>query len=213
MLRTGILMIALFAVWTALIQIVDVQSIGQKGTEVGFATFNSWVHQLTGVHMLIYTITDWLQLVPVFICLMFGTIGFVQIIKRKSLLKVDLDVILLGFYYLLVVLGYFFFEMIPINYRPILIEGRLESSYPSSTTLLVLSVMPTLVFQANRRLQSVKAKNVISILTIIFSLFMVIARMVSGVHWITDIMGAILLSMGLFCMYNAVVILCYREEK
>lgn len=213
MLRTGILMIALFAVWTALIQIVDVQSIGQKGTEVGFATFNSWVHQLTGVHMLIYTITDWLQLVPVFICLMFGTIGFVQIIKRKSLLKVDLDVILLGFYYLLVVLGYFLFEMIPINYRPILIEGRLESSYPSSTTLLVLSVMPTLVFQANRRLQSVKAKNVISILTIIFSLFMVIARMVSGVHWITDIMGAILLSMGLFCMYNAVVILCYREEK
>lgn len=213
MLRTGILMIALFAVWTALIQIVDVQSIGQKGTEVGFATFNSWVHQLTGVHMLIYTITDWLQLVPVFICLMFGTIGFVQIIKRKSLLKVDLDVILLGFYYLLVVLGYFLFEMIPINYRPILIEGRLESSYPSSTTLLVLSVMPTLIFQANRRLQSVKAKNVISILTIIFSLFMVIARMVSGVHWITDIMGAILLSMGLFCMYNAVVILCYREEK
>jgi len=206
-------MIALFAVWTALIQIVDVQSIGQKGTEVGFATFNSWVHQLTGVHMLIYTITDWLQLVPVFICLMFGTIGFVQIIKRKSLLKVDLDVILLGFYYLLVVLGYFLFEMIPINYRPILIEGRLESSYPSSTTLLVLSVMPTLIFQANRRLQSVKAKNVISILTIIFSLFMVIARMVSGVHWITDIMGAILLSMGLFCMYNAVVILCYREEK
>lgn len=213
MLRTGILMIALFAVWTALIQIVDVQSIGQKGTEVGFATFNSWVHQLTGVHMLIYTITDWLQLVPVFICLMFGTIGFVQIIKRKSLLKVDLDVILLGFYYLLVVLGYFLFEMIPINYRPILIEERLESSYPSSTTLLVLSVMPTLIFQANRRLQSVKAKNVISILTIIFSLFMVIARMVSGVHWITDIMGAILLSMGLFCMYNAVVILCYREEK
>lgn len=213
MLRTGILMIALFAVWTALIQIVDVQSIGQKGTEVGFATFNGWVHQLTGVHMLIYTITDWLQLVPVFICLMFGAIGFVQIIKRKSLLKVDLDVILLGFYYLLVVLGYFLFEMIPINYRPILIEGRLESSYPSSTTLLVLSVMPTLIFQANRRLQSVKAKNVISILTIIFSLFMVIARMVSGVHWITDIMGAILLSMGLFCMYNAVVILCYREEK
>ena len=94
MLRTGILMIALFAVWTALIQIVDVQSIGQKGTEVGFATFNSWVHQLTGVHMLIYTITDWLQLVPVFICLMFGTIGFVQIIKRKSLLKVDLDILL-----------------------------------------------------------------------------------------------------------------------
>lgn len=41
--------------------------------------------------------------------------------------------------------------MIPVNYRPVLIEGRLEASYPSSTTLLVVSVMPTLMFQAYRR--------------------------------------------------------------
>ena len=209
----GVLFIVLFVVWTVLIQTVDVQKIGETGTEVGFATFNGWFHQLTGVHMLIYTITDWLGLVPIFICLVFGGIGFVQMLKRKSLLKVDLDIILLGIYYVVVIFGYLVFEMIPINYRPILIEGRMEASYPSSTTLLVLSVMPTLVFQIRRRCLKDDIKKGISIVTILFSLFMVIGRLISGVHWFTDIIGAILLSMGVFFIYKGFVILLCKDEK
>ena len=85
----GILLLVAFVVWTLLIQVVDVQPIGQNGTNVGFATFNMWFHQLTGVHMAIYTITDWLGLVPIFICMIFGGIGFGQLIKRRSLLKVS----------------------------------------------------------------------------------------------------------------------------
>lgn len=212
-LRMGMIMIALFAIWTVLIQMVDVRSAGETETEIGFATLNSWFHQLAGVHMLLYTITDWLGLVPIFICMMFGGLGFVQMIRRKRLLRVDLDLLLLGVYYLLVILGYLLFEMLPINYRPIMVEGRLEASYPSSTTLLVLSVMPTLRFQAHRRLQSMKVKHAVSVLTILFSLFMVVGRLISGVHWFTDIVGSVLLSCGLFCMYRAAVLLYCKEEK
>jgi len=205
-LRMGIFMLALFVVWTVLIQIVDVRSAGKTGTEVGFAALNGWFHQLTGVHMLLYTMTDWLGLIPVFVCLLFGGLGFVQMIRRKCLLRVDRDILLLGVYYLLVIFVYLFFEMYPVNYRPILIEGRLEASYPSSTTLLVLSVMPTLSVQAYRRLQNVKLKKIISRMTLLFSLFMVVGRLASGVHWLTDIVGSVLLSCGLFCMYQATVI-------
>jgi len=211
-LRTGICTIALFAVWTVLIQVVDVQCAGQTGMEVGFATVNEWFHRVTGVHMLTYAITDWMGLVPIFVCLIFGVIGLVQMVQRKGLRKVDLDIILLGFYYVLVICGYLVFEMIPINYRPIFIEGRLEGSYPSSTTLLVLSVMPTLAFQAHWRLRNVKAKKTVSTFTAIFSLLVVFGRLISGVHWFTDIVGAILLSTGLFCMYKAVVILLCEEK-
>ena len=123
-----------FIIWTLLIQRVDVRPLGVRGTNIGFATINCWFHKLTGVHMKIYTITDWLGLVPIFICVIFGVIGFVQWIKRRSIHKVDYDIILLGIYYILVIFGYLIFEMIPINYRPILIEGFLEASYPSSTT-------------------------------------------------------------------------------
>ena len=211
-LWTGFSFVTVFAVWTALIKLVDVQYIGPMETAVGLATINGWFHKLTGVHMWLYTVTDWLGLVPVFICLMFGGIGFVQLMQRKKLLKVDRDILLLGIYYLLVIFGYLVFEMIPINYRPTLIEGRLEASYPSSTTLLVLSVMPTLVFQTRRRLKNGKAKRIIDIMTAIFSLFMIIGRLVSGVHWLTDIIGSVLFSAGLFCIYRAVVLLYCKEE-
>ena len=202
----GIVNIILFAIWTILIQMIDVQPIGAKGSEVGFATINSWFHSSTGVNMTIYTITDWSGLVPVFICMIFGFIGLIQLIKRKKLLKVDFDIRILGVYYVIVILCYLIFEMYPINYRPILINGFMEASYPSSTTLLVLCVMPTLAFQVNQRLKNDKIKRFICIITVEFSLFMVVGRLISGVHWLTDIIGSVLLSVGLFYLYKGVVL-------
>ena len=207
----GILLLVGFAVWTFLIQEVDVQPIGPNESTVGFAALNGWFHQLTGVHWMLYTLTDWLGLVPIFVCLIFASIGFVQLVQRKSLFKVDLDIILLGVYYVLVIFGYLLFEMVPINYRPVLIEGFLEASYPSSTTLLVLSVMPTLYFQAQRRLNPNALRQTILIFSVLFSAFMVIGRLASGVHWLTDIVGAVLLSSGIFLIYKASVnFLCKR---
>lgn len=212
-LITGVSFMLVFVIWTWLIQKVDVQPVGQKGTDVGFAALNCWFHKFTGVHMGLYTITDWLGLVPVFVCIAFGGIGLWQLIKRKNLFRVDTDFIYLGIYYVIVIFGYLFFEMCPINYRPILIEGILEASYPSSTTLLVLSVMPTLVLQANRRIENRCLKRIIYAFTIVFSAFMVIGRLVSGVHWFTDIMGAVFLSTGLFYLYKAVVLISSGDKK
>lgn len=198
----GIVSLAAFVLWTILIQHIDVQRAGPHETDIGFATFNMWFHQMTGVHMLVYTITDWLGLVPIFICICFGLLGLVQLVKRRGLLRVDPDILLLGAYYVLVILGYLLFEMRPINYRPILIDGNLEASYPSSTTLLVLSVMPTLKYQADRRIANPMLKNAITVFAIVFSAFMVIGRLISGVHWATDISGSVFLSLGLFLIYQ-----------
>lgn len=207
----GSLFLGLFVIWTILIQIVDVRKLGQNGTEIGFAAFNIWFHQLTGVNMKIYTITDWLGLVPVFICISFGILGLVQFITRKSLLKVDKDILVLGIYYVIVISAYVLFEMIPINYRPVLIGGIMEASYPSSTTLLVLCVMASLAEQMNRRVRNHLVKRVVLILTILFSVFMVLGRCISGVHWFTDILGAIFLSAGLFYFYKGFVFMCKKE--
>ncbi len=201
-LMSGLVLLAGFIVWTILIRHIDVQRAGPGGTEIGFASFNVWFHRMTGVHMSIYTITDWLGLVPIFICIGFGLLGLVQWIKRRSLLRVDPDILLLGVYYLVVIFAYLLFEMVPINYRPILIEGNLEASYPSSTTLLVLSVMPTLKFQADRRAVSSVLRKATTIFVIVFSSFMVVGRLISGVHWATDIIGSVLLSSGLFMFYR-----------
>ena len=212
-LLTGVGLLAAFVLWTILIMSVDVQNVGQQGTAVGFAVLNTWFHRLIGVHMRLYVITDWLGLVPIAACMGFGVLGLTQLIRRRSLFKVDPDIIILGIYYIIVIAAYLIFEMIPINYRPILIDGLLEASYPSSTTLLVLSVMPTLAFQVKRRCDNLMVKQIITMLTILFSAFMVIGRLVSGVHWATDIIGAVLLSFGLFKLYHGITIVTDMRNK
>ena len=205
-LLIGNLLELTFVLWTVLIQKVDVKPLGVNGTNIGFSTFNIWFHNLTGVHMNVYTITDWMGLIPIVACMIFGTIGLCQLIKRRSLLKVDKDIIILGVYYIIVILAYAFFEIVPINYRPILIDGFMEASYPSSTTLLVLSVMPTVIDQAVRRINNLISKRVICVAAVIISLYMVIGRTVSGVHWFTDIVGSVIFSIGLFIIYRGFVI-------
>ncbi len=205
MLLSGGIFLTAFALWTALVRLADVQPLGPQETEIGLAALNHGFYRLTGVHMTLYTLTDWLGLVPVAVCLVFAGVGLAQWIRRKSMCSVDADILILGIYYAVVILAYLLFEMIPVNYRPVLIEGRLEASYPSSTTLLVLCVMPTLVDQVRYRLSGTEAKRWITILSVAFSVCMVLGRMLSGVHWLSDIVGGILLSAGLVCCYLAAV--------
>ena len=102
LLFAGSIFIVTFIIWTLLIQKIDVRPLGANGTNIGFATINCWFHKLTGVHMTLYTITDWMGLIPIFICMIFGVMGLIQLIQRRSLFKVDYDIIFLGIYYVLV---------------------------------------------------------------------------------------------------------------
>ena len=199
-----IMLVALFmfVAWTLALTKVDLQAVGPEGTVVGFATINSAFHEWTGVHMWLYEMTDWLGLVPIIVVLGFGVLGLTQLIKRRSLFKVDSDILILGVFYILVMAAYVIFEMFVINYRPVLIEGRLEASYPSSTTLLVLCVMPTAIMQLNNRIKNVVLRRVVVVSISLFIIFMVVGRLVSGVHWITDIVGGVLLSIGLVMLYQ-----------
>jgi undecaprenyl-diphosphatase len=154
--------------------------------------------------MEIYTITDWLGLVPVFFGMGIAVLGLVQWIKRKSILKVDYDILTLGGFYIVVIAIYLVFEMLVINYRPVLINGALEVSYPSSTTMLVMFIMPTSIMQFNARIKSGMLKRCLTIIIIAFIVFMVGGRLVSGVHWLSDIIGGAILSAGLVLMYGSV---------
>ena len=104
-----------FLLWTFLISFVDVRPIGPQGSAVGFAAINRMFHQLTGVHMLLYHITDWLGLVPVAFGFGFAILGLIQWTKRKHILKVDRSILALGVYYILMLAAYLFFEEFVVN--------------------------------------------------------------------------------------------------
>ena len=198
----GASLVVAFVLWTILVCFVDVRAIGPEGSSVGFAALNGFVHELTGVNWLLYTVTDWLGLVPIAVALGFAILGLAQLIKRKSLWKVDRSILALGVFYIAVMAVYVFFEIVVINYRPTLIDGYLEASYPSSTTMLVMCVMPTAAMQLNARIKNTFLRLCAVITIVAFTAFMVIGRLVSGVHWITDIIGGALLSAGLVTMYD-----------
>jgi len=202
---TALCFLSAFIVWTVAVCFVDVQSIGPNGSTVGFATLNGFFHKLTGVHLHLYDITDWLSLVPIGLVIGFGLLGLIQWIKRKRLLKVDRNLLVLGGFYIVVLAVYTFFESIIINYRPVLIDGILEASYPSSTTMLVLCVMPTAMIQFHARIKHTLGRRCVQSICTVFTAFMVIGRVVSGVHWLTDIIGGMLLSAGLVMMYISVI--------
>ena len=199
---TGLL--AVFVLWTVLICFFDVQAIGPEGSSVGFSTINGFIHELTGVNWFLYTVTDWLGLVPIGVAFGFAVLGLVQWIKRKSLLKVDRSILTLGGFYIVVMAVYILFEIVVINYRPTLINGHLEASYPSSTTMLVMCVMPTAMMQLRARIKNDLFRRCVTFAIAVFIAFMVIGRLVSGVHWISDIIGGVLLSAGLVMMYYSV---------
>lgn len=202
-------MIVAFVLWTVAIQFIDVQAIGPMESTVGFATVNQYFHRFTGVHMSLYVITDWLGLVPFCFTMGFALLGLIQWIKRKHFLKVDYSILVLGGFYIIVFAVYGFFEFFVVNYRPVLINGILEASYPSSTTMLVMCVMPTAIMQFNSRIKKNISRVCVACIISIFTIFMVIGRLFSGVHWLTDIIGGILLSGGLVMMYRFVC----RQKK
>lgn len=194
-----------FVLWTIGVCRVDVQPIGPLGTTVGFATVNQFVHRLIGVRMSLYTLTDWLGLIPLGLMLGFALLGLAQWIQRKRLCRVDRSILVLGGFYAVLMGAYMFFERLTVNYRPILIHGHPEISYPSSTTLLVLCVIPTAVMQLNSRIKNPALKRGIALALTAFAVFMVIGRLLSGVHWFTDIVGGALLSAGLVMMYRSLL--------
>lgn len=201
----------LFLLWTLAVSRVDVRPIGPEGSCVGFAALNGAFHRLTGVHMGLYTATDWLGLVPLFTALAFALLGLWQLLRRRSLFQVDRDILLLGGFYVLTLASYLFFEVNVINCRPVLIGGALEASYPSSTTLLTLCIMPTACWQLERRLRPGALRSVLTGGITLFTLFMVIGRLVSGVHWLSDIVGGALLSGALVTLYFLLCALCSPE--
>ena len=199
----GIIIFLLFVLFTLSLRFINIKPIGPNGSYVAYAGINKAVHQLFGINMTLYNITDWAGVAAIFIAVGFATLGVVQWIKRKSIFKIDSSILILGIFYIVVFSTYLFFEFHIINYRPVLINGRLEPSYPSSTTMLATCVLPTAMSQFNRLIKNCKIRVIINFSCTVFMLFMVIGRLICGVHWFTDILGGLLFSSAVVLIYHS----------
>ena len=199
---SGVL-ISVAILFTILVKFIDVRSVGVNGTDIGFAFINKPISNLIGSNMLIYDITEWLGIIPLLVVMAYGLVGLMQLVKRKNVFKVDKEILILGGFYVVVAVLYVFFEKVIINYRPVLIEGVLEASYPSSHTLMSMCFCGSaLILNKEYFKKYVKPLN---IFLIIIMVVIVVGRLLSGVHWFTDIIGGCLISLALVMTFYSIV--------
>ena len=201
---TSITLIILSIVFTLLVKYIDVKPIGPNESLVGFADINKLFYNLIGSNMVIYKITEILGIIPLLIALIYIIIGIKQSIKRKSILKVDKEIYLLGFFYLFVIIVYIFFEKFVINYRPVLINNILEPSYPSSHTLMSICICISSII-INKKIFRNNLADIENIISIIVMALIIVGRIISGVHWFTDILGGIIISSTLVVLFYTVL--------
>ncbi len=201
----SILLIIVSIIYILLIKLVDVASIGPKGSEVGFSSINGWFNNIFSYNSTIYKITEVLGYIALLIIVVFALLGLYQLIKRKSIKKVDKEIIVLGIFYVIVLFLYVLFDKVAINYRPVLLEGVLEPSFPSSHTLLAMFVCGSAVIMNNKLFEKNEYKKIINVLLIVLMVLIIVGRLLSGVHWITDVVGGILIATTLLYIFNYII--------
>lgn len=210
-----------FAVWTAALFLVDVQPIGPEGSRVGFAALNEWGRKITGVNeqpggvrLFWYQLTEILGYAALGVALCFAGHGAWQLICRRSLAQVDREILLLGLFYGLLLLFYVLFEKVIVNYRPVILspEEGLEASYPSSHTLLACFIFATAIMELRRTMKPCWLRWAAQGLCAVAMAAAVVGRLLSGVHWFSDIIGGVLLSLALIALYTAAVRRLYRPR-
>ena len=194
----------LFVIFSLWIRLFDVQPVGPEGSSIGFAALNVAVHDFFGMHIFWYKLTQALGLLAIAVAGVFAVTGLVQLIKRKSLLKVDKKILMLGVIYILVILLYALFEKVPFNYRPVVLDPAegLEPSYPSTHTMLILTIFGTAVAVLGDYIKNAKLVLLLKIVCLVIMALTIIGRLVCGVHWFTDIAGGVIISLFFISLYR-----------
>lgn len=194
------ILVLVFLVYTALVKFVDVRPAGPYGFRVGLASIND-VFVLSEPNEILYKITDYASLLAIPVGITFTAIGVVQLIKRKSIFKVDSNIVALGVLYVFTGLAYLLFELLKVNVRPFPLDGKIEASYPSSTTVLALTIFVTAADQISLYVKNKNVERWLIAFDIEFTLFLIGGRIISGVHWMTDIVGGLILGGALIQFY------------
>lgn len=207
----GVLLI-LFGVLILLLRTVDVQPVGAGGTEIGLAAWNTAVRDAIGFHRVLYTVTGVIGYLTFAAPAFFVGLGVYQLIRRRSFRRVDADLYLLGGVYLLTGVCYVLFEKVIINYRPVLLGEAPEASFPSSHTVLAVVLLGTAMAEIAYRVRVkwllVAGESLCGALL----LALVCGRFFSGVHWLTDILGGLLLGGALLLAFLSGAAV-FRERK
>lgn len=206
------LLFVLFAAFTLAVAVLDTAVVTYASgdtAEIGFASLNQSTFDAIGESAFFYDLTELLGVIALGVAAVFACVGLYQLFKKRRLFAVDHELLLLAVFYVLVGICYVFFEIVVINYRPVI----LEASYPSSHSMLACCIFASAPLAAHRLIESRPLYITVTALCGLLAAVTVIGRLLSGVHWLTDIVGAVLLSAALVTLYAAALSLFEKRKE
>lgn len=190
-----------FAIFTILVKFVDTSVVATTGTQIGLSSINKPLFDFFGANETWGTISTLLFVIAGVVVLTLATIAVVEMIKSKSLFKINHKLLLVALLYVLTAIFYVIFEFVIINYRPLLDEGLIKASYPSSHTLLICVVCLSACLIVPDYIKSNPLKITITTILCLISVLAPITRLLAGMHWFTDVVASIILSLALVMLY------------
>lgn len=188
---------------------IDKKAVGPNGSEVGFSGLNTAVAGSITPNKTWDKITDVLIAGILVAGAAFAVMGLVQWIKRKSFKKIDWNIKMLGVVYVVLALIYVLFEKaLVVNYRPILVNEALEASFPSTHTLIAVTVALTVVMILKDYIKNTKVRVALACGLVLLALVTAAGRILAGMHWTTDVLGGLLYGATLVSLYTNL-----RKEK
>ena len=189
-----------FVVFTILVKTVDVDYLALGNYKIGFKSFN-YETQSKILDMArqspMKKLSDVLLYVSIGSCLIYVVIGIYQLIKTKSLFKVNYRLYMLALTYVSIAVIYFIFEILKINYSPDLTNG-LKASYPSSHVFIGATLICVNIYAAmemlNMNEENKWLRTVGYIAGLVICVALIVSRTLSAKHWATDIIASVILT-------------------
>ena len=200
--------LALFGALVYFVTSYDVAAIGPNGSLVGLSSVNAFVRDYIGINEVFYGLSDKLGYGALGIGGLICLVWFFRLFSKKT--RGDR---VFGSYIVLMIfmaLSYVLFEKVVINYRPVLINGQLEASFPSSHTLLSICTLGGAAYLFATKIKCGFLRFVTVFLSVAALIAIVALRTLSGVHWATDILGGILLAAFWLSVYVA---MCKKQKR
>jgi len=203
LLVLAVVLFVAFAAFTYLVRTYDVAPVGYNGAEVGFSKLNAAAHEMFPGDDGSYELTKILGYICLIAVAVNGLEAAIDFFRHKGRIsRMHKRNVITCIYYVVVGGFYVLFEFVVINTRPI----SAEASYPSSHTMLALCVLYSVFVLLGFSSWRYKfMASILRVICVVAMISMVVFRFLSGVHWLTDICGGILLSLSLMCLYRACI--------
>ena len=154
--------------------------------------------------------TDIILIASIASLAVFAIFGLCQWIKRKSIKKVDKELIFMLIPLILMAIVYFVFDKFLIwNTRP---DGSGEPSFPSTHVMVVATIFLLIALVLPRYIKSKAACALLDLMMLIFIVLTCVGRVLANKHWTSDVIGALVFSLVFALIYYLTAIRRRRKK-